>query len=248
VLLDGTPLGTPVEQDGMLIVKLPQGAAGNIEVEVNGIRSNPRPIVSWRGDLTYVNHLAPPLTAPGSPRLTVTYHAHLRADPYGYRKEVDGPVEDDTPAAFYAAMDSTAEFAYSGTATATDGSGTTVTFSGGGPLTYEPLASPALSFELVGSPHPSEGRFRIGPRFSTLPGKAVTSDGGEVDVLTPPGPFEFVDLPTPGVLNVFMGWYMPLEPDGSIAPRTWTFPAAEMFRLSWPRIQADPVLSDDVAR
>jgi hypothetical protein len=250
VLLDGQPLGTPVEQDGMLIVQLPQGSAGNVEVEVNGIRSNPRPIVSWRGDLTYVNHLAPPLAAPGSPRLTVTYHAHLRADPYGYRKEVDGPVEDDTPAAFYAAMDTTAEFAYSGTATATDGSGVTATWTGGGPLTYERLASPALSFEIVGSPHPSEGRLRIGPRFSPLPGKIVTSVGGEAEILVAPGPREFVDLPTPGVLNVFMGWYMPLEPDGSIAARTWTWtsPDVELYRLSWPRIQAHPVLSDEVAR
>jgi hypothetical protein len=229
------------EHEGMLVVELGPDAHGDVVLEVDGVRSNARPVASWRGPVTLEQWMAPGV-AGATAKLTVTYQLHLRADALAVRRAVDGALEEEGTA-FYAASDSTASYAFSGSVEG-------ATYGGSGPLALAFPATPG-TFSATGLVHATEGRVRLAPLFHSVSG--TVSVGGFSTPVGPvalqPAAFEYHDpAPVPGREVVGRGWFAPLSPDLSIAARTFSarVEGVEVARISWPRLAPELPLREGV--
>lgn len=220
-------------QNGQIMVKLDPDTKGYVMLEVNGHFSNKRPIVSYRGDVVYEQVLTPGVVGP---MLTVTYHLHLRCDAYALRNEVDGPLLD-SDRSFWAAMDSTASYAFSGSAGP-------ATWSGSGTFPYYDHASVGNTFGSGGVVEATKKRIKLMANFYE-PVATISGSGGSFNQIYAPAVagYEFKDpLPVPGRENVMRGWYLELDDNLNIKPRNYEGYLAGVVaqRVHWQGMQASP--------
>jgi hypothetical protein len=103
VEIDGTPVlvdrwntnGSEIEVTLPTGPGDPPGSMGRVVVQVGELRSNPRQLRSWRGDLS-LQYEELYGTEPDVFRNRAVAHLHIRADAHGQRDEVDGPVRNNT--------------------------------------------------------------------------------------------------------------------------------------------------------
>lgn len=226
-------------QNGLIMVKLNSNTKGDVMLEVNGKVSNKRPITSYKGDVIYEQMLVPGVEGP---KLTITYHLHLRCDAYAVRNELDGPLSDQDKS-FYAAMDSTASYVFSGSVTG-------ATWSGSGTFPYYDHATAGNTFGSGGLVETSHNRIRLMADFFE-PVATISGNGGSIQQVYAPavGGYEFNDnLPVPGRENVRRGWYLELDDNLNIKPRSYEGYLAGVVaqRVHWSGIQANPPLNPDM--
>jgi hypothetical protein len=84
--------GTTIEVPLPAAAGDPPGTVGEVVVIAGALKSNPRQLVSWRGDMHLIHRTE------GRDVVYVhdsTVHVHLRGDPHAVRDEVDGPLKNN---------------------------------------------------------------------------------------------------------------------------------------------------------
>jgi len=229
--------------DGQLIVQLESDTVGDVQLEVNGWFSNKRPIVSWKGLVTYEQPIVPG-GFQGTAKLTVKYNIHLRADAYEMRNKPDGPlVNNESP--FYAAMDTKASYEFSGTAGP-------ATWTGSGTFPYGQHPGPGNLFGVTRLVLANEKRIKLLANFWE-PVATIVGNGASVEQPYSPnlGGWEFHDLlPVPGREIVYRGWYMELDDNLNIKAKNYDGyeNGILMHSIHWPQMQANTGFNSEIER
>jgi hypothetical protein len=232
-----------VWQNGAIKVQLEKETKGYVQLEVEDRFSNKRPITSYKGVITYEQPIAPDGIG-GDAKLTVKYNVHLRVDAYAIRNEVDGPLlNEGTP--YYAAMDTTATYAYSGSIGPAN-------FTGSGTFPFDHHAGPGNTFSTTGLVLANEKRMKIMVNFYE-PVATIVSPVHSYDQIFAPniGGWEFWDkLPVPGREIVYRGWYMNFDDNLNIQAKHYNGfeNGLRMHTISWPQMHADPPYDPKVER